>query len=72
MCILGRGLNRHDDHRHHHEHGHQRRFHRREPPGSLCNGQQDQCDMMGLCVDCVDNGGCSECCYCAGGICIPG
>ena len=42
------------------------------PPGTLCNGQMDQCDMMGLCVDCVDNGGCGECCYCAGGICIPG
>ncbi|PCC69213.1 hypothetical protein SAMN02745121_05858 [Nannocystis exedens] len=42
------------------------------PVGSLCNGLADQCDAMGLCVDCVDNGGCGECCYCAGGICLPG
>ncbi|MFZ6184239.1 hypothetical protein [Nannocystis pusilla] len=45
--------------------------HKDAPVGSLCNGFQDQCDAMGLCVDCVDNGGCGECCVCAGGLCIP-
>jgi hypothetical protein len=39
--------------------------------GKLCNGLVDQCDGLGVCIDCVDNGGCGECCVCAGGVCIP-
>ncbi|WAS95688.1 hypothetical protein [Nannocystis punicea] len=42
------------------------------PAGTYCNGFQDQCDALGQCIDCVDNGGCEECCVCAGGTCIPG
>jgi hypothetical protein len=33
-------------------------------PGALCNNSMDQCDGTGHCVDCVDNGGCGECCVC--------
>jgi len=40
------------------------------PIGTYCNDFQDQCDALGACVDCVDNGGCGECCTCVGGICI--
>ena len=41
------------------------------PLGTYCNGFEDQCNARGMCIDCVDNGGCGECCVCAGGVCIP-
>ncbi|XXX74458.1 hypothetical protein WMF30_43105 [Sorangium sp. So ce134] len=41
------------------------------PAGTLCNGLQDQCDGAGRCVDCVNSGGCGECCVCsAAGVCV--
>jgi hypothetical protein len=46
--------------------------------GALCNfdfssGQSegDQCDGIGQCVDCTDNGGCDEASICYGGTCVP-
>jgi hypothetical protein len=42
-----------------------------KPAATLCNGLMDQCDGMGNCVDCVDNGGCGECCVCSQNHCIP-
>jgi hypothetical protein len=41
------------------------------PVGAFCNGLEDQCDGVGGCVDCVDNGGCGECCACQSQICVP-
>jgi hypothetical protein len=41
-----------------------------QPKGTLCNMLMDQCDGMGTCVDCVDNGGCGECCVCSANHCI--
>jgi hypothetical protein len=41
------------------------------PGGTLCNMFMDQCDGLGNCVDCFDNGGCGECCVCSMGHCIP-
>lgn len=38
--------------------------------GGLCNESADQCDGMGNCVDCVNSGGCGECCVCSGGVCV--
>ncbi|WP_437593590.1 hypothetical protein [Sorangium sp. So ce1000] len=39
--------------------------------GTFCNAQQDQCDGAGRCIDCVNSGGCGECCVCsAGGVCV--
>jgi hypothetical protein len=37
---------------------------RPSPLGALCNNAADQCDGNGNCVDCVNNGGCGECCVC--------
>jgi hypothetical protein len=34
------------------------------PAGTLCNNSADQCNGAGVCVDCVNNGGCGECCVC--------
>ena len=46
------------------------------PAGELCNltpndpiDPNDQCDGNGVCIDCVDNGGCGECCACANNGC---
>jgi hypothetical protein len=41
-----------------------------QPGGTLCNGMKDQCDGKGSCVDCFDNGGCEECCFCANNVCV--
>jgi hypothetical protein len=42
------------------------------PAGTLCNAQQDQCNGAGQCVDCVNSGGCGECCVCsASQTCVP-
>jgi hypothetical protein len=38
--------------------------------GEFCNTFADQCDGEGNCVDCVDNGGCGECCVCQNRVCI--
>lgn len=37
-----------------------------DPPGR----PPDQCDGKGFCVDCVDSGGCEECCFCANNVCV--
>jgi len=40
--------------------------------GTLCNAGADQCNGAGVCVDCVNNGGCGECCVCnANNTCDP-
>jgi len=42
------------------------------PAKTLCNGGLDQCNGAGVCVDCVDNGGCEECCACGpNNTCVP-
>lgn len=41
------------------------------PRDRLCNGDQDQCDGAGHCVDCTNNGGCGECCACFSQTCQP-
>lgn len=41
------------------------------PRDTLCNGQQDQCDGAGNCIDCTTSGGCGECCICSVGVCVP-
>jgi hypothetical protein len=42
------------------------------PAGTLCNALQDQCNGAGACVDCVNSGGCGECCTCGpNNTCIP-
>jgi len=41
------------------------------PAGTFCNSLQDQCDGAGRCIDCVNSGGCGECCVCtAAGVCV--
>lgn len=42
-----------------------------KPSGSFCHGFDDQCDGFGNCVDCVNNGGCGECCVCTANACTP-
>jgi hypothetical protein len=42
------------------------------PAGTFCNGFDDQCNGAGVCVDCVNSGGCGECCVCNSmNQCIP-
>ncbi|MGZ3423865.1 MAG: hypothetical protein ACXVEE_38740 [Polyangiales bacterium] len=41
------------------------------PAGTSCNMLTDQCDGAGTCVDCVNSGGCDECCVCASNKCVP-
>jgi hypothetical protein len=41
------------------------------PAAEFCNGFNDQCDGQGNCVDCVNSGGCGECCVCSMNHCIP-
>lgn len=41
-----------------------------KPAGAFCNGLEDQCDGSGACVDCVNSGGCGECCACANNVCV--
>jgi hypothetical protein len=40
------------------------------PRDTFCNNWADQCDGLGTCVDCTNNGGCGECCACANQVCI--
>jgi hypothetical protein len=41
------------------------------PRGTLCQQNSNQCDGEGNCLDCVDNGGCEDCCVCTGqNVCI--
>lgn len=42
-----------------------------KPKGTFCNAFADQCDGLGNCVDCTDNGGCGECCVCMANKCTP-
>jgi hypothetical protein len=43
-----------------------------KPAGTFCNGFEDQCDGTGLCIDCVNSGGCGECCVCSPlHVCVP-
>ena len=39
--------------------------------GTFCVGFENQCDGLGNCVDCVNSGGCGECCVCFNQMCIP-
>jgi hypothetical protein len=36
-----------------------------KPSGTFCKGFEDQCDGAGNCIDCVNSGGCGECCVCS-------
>lgn len=40
------------------------------PAITPCKGGADQCDGAGNCVDCVDNGGCDDCCVCINRACV--
>ena len=41
------------------------------PVGTLCAQQTNQCDSSGSCVDCTDNGGCTEAEVCQTNKCVP-